>query len=550
MSWLVPFQQVLLNLFFKFTYVMIIASRGMGKSQIVAAALVVYCILYPGTQIVIAAGVRSQSLNVLNKIIDEFWPRSANLRNEIASYKVTPSDAYIKFKNGSIMKVVTAKDSARSARANIVVADEFVQIKETIINTVLRKFKAGQRRPAFYDLPKYTDKDGVPKSDDWVYIPKEPNREVYISSAYYKYHYSWSKFKSFFKSMLKGESYCVCGFPYQLPVSAGYYPLEQIREEMQEDDFDPVSFSMEMESLFWGESENAFFAFSAINAQRKILYPVYPRPYYEMLADPKIRYIPKLPGELRLLAVDVATQGGSKNDATAITLLQMLPSSGKTYLRNISYMETLDGGHGQDQAIRIRQLYDDLDGDFVVLDTNGVGMTVLDQLMQDQYDAARNTTYEAWSCANDDALAARCRSPEAAKVIYSIKATLQLNSDNAVLLRDGMRRGKIRFLTDEADGKEWLEKSRMYQKLSAEEQAMLEAPFYQISAFVNETVNLDYEMVNGRVRVKEHAGKRKDRYSSVSYANYIASEIERVYRREDELDLKDVQSACVTALDL
>ena len=34
-------------------------------------------------------------------------------------------------------------------------------------------------------------------------------------------------------------------------------------------------------------------------------------------------------------------------------------------------METIDGGHGQDQAIRIRQLYDDLDVDYVVVDTNG-----------------------------------------------------------------------------------------------------------------------------------------------------------------------------------
>lgn len=238
------FQQILINVFFKFNYIMIIASRGMGKSQIVAAALVIYCILYPGAQIVISAGVRSQSLNVLNKIMDEFYPKSPNLQNELASWKITPADAYIKFKNTSVIKVVTAKDSARSARAHWIVSDEFVQIKEVIINTVLRKFKAGQRRPEFYDLPKYTDKQNVPKPDDWVYIPKESNKEIYISSASYKHHYSWGKFNAFYKSMMKGESYFVCGFPYQLPVSAGYYPLEQIREEMQEENFDSISWSI------------------------------------------------------------------------------------------------------------------------------------------------------------------------------------------------------------------------------------------------------------------------------------------------------------------
>ena len=533
MTWMATFQQILINVFFMFNYTMVIASRGMGKSQIVAAALCIYCILYPGTQVVIAAGVRSQSLNVLNKIIDEFYPKSQNLQNEIASFKIVPSEAYIKFKNGSIIKVVTAKDSSRSARAHLVIVDEFVQVKETIINTVLRKFKAGQRRPDFFDKPKYTDKQNVPKPKDWVHVPKEPNREVYISSAYYKYHYSWAKFNAFYKSMVKGESYFVCGFPYQLPVSAGYYPLSQIREEMQEENFDAVSWSMEMCSEFFGESTSAFFSYKDVSTQRKLILPVYPKPYYELLGDPKIKYQKKKLGEIRLLGIDVATQGGSKNDATAISLLQMMPTN-YGYSRSATYMETIDGGHGQDQAIRIRQLYDDLDCDFVVIDCNGVGLSVFDELAQDQYDSERKIVYEAWSCINDEAMAARCRNPDAPKIMYSVKATAQFNSDAAVYLRDCMRRGKIRFLTDEADGKEWLNGSKAFQNLAVEDQVMYEAPFYQISAFVNEIVNLDYTLLNDKIKVKERSGARKDRYSSILYANFIAGEIEREHRNMEQ----------------
>ncbi len=532
MTWMATFQQILINVFFMFNYTMVIASRGMGKSQIVAAALCAYCILYPGTQVVIAAGVRSQSLNVLNKIMDEFYPKSQNLQNEIASSKVIPSEAYIKFKNGSIIKVVTAKDSSRSARAHIVLVDEFVQVKETIITKVLRKFKAGQRRPDFFDKPKYTDKN-EPHPSDWVYVPKEPNREIYISSAYYKYHYSWAKFNAFYKSMIKGESYFVCGFPYQLPVSAGYYPLSQIQEEMQEDNFDSVSWSMEMDSLFFGESTSAFFSFKDVSTQRKLILPVYPKPYYAILGDPKIKYQKKRIGEIRLLGIDVATQGGSKNDATAISLLQMLPTN-YGYSRSATYMETIDGGHGQDQAIRIRQLFDDLDCDFVVIDCNGVGLSVFDELSQDQYDNERKILYEAWSCINDEAMAARCRNPDAPKIMYSVKATAQFNSDAAVYLRDCMRRGKIRFLTDEADGKEWLNGSKYYQNLAVEDQVIFEAPFYQISAFVNEIVNLDYTLLNDKIKVKERSGARKDRYSSILYANFIAGEIEREHRNMEQ----------------
>ena len=91
MEWIRPFQQVMITFMFRFTYFMTIASRGMGKSMIVAAFLCAYCTLYPGVQVCIAAGQRGQSINVLNKIVEEFMPKSPNLRNEIAKVNTSPA---------------------------------------------------------------------------------------------------------------------------------------------------------------------------------------------------------------------------------------------------------------------------------------------------------------------------------------------------------------------------------------------------------------------------------------------------------------------------
>ncbi|EKC44234.1 hypothetical protein LEA_20747, partial [human gut metagenome] len=90
--------------------------------------------------------------------------------------------------------------------------------------------------------------------------------------------------------MIKGESYMVVGFPYQLPVYEGYYPEEQIREEMQEDDFDSIAWSMEMDSLFFGSSEKAFYNFETVDKIRKIQRALYPKPYYALLNDSKYKY--------------------------------------------------------------------------------------------------------------------------------------------------------------------------------------------------------------------------------------------------------------------
>lgn len=523
MEWIRPFQQVMIMFMFRSNYLMTIASRGMGKSMIVAAFLCAYCTLYPGTKVCIAAGQRGQSINVLLKIVEEFMPQSPNLRNEISKTNTSPSEGYIYWKNGSVIKVVTARDSARSARAHIIIMDEFRLIDKSVVDKVLRKFKAGQRRPNFYNKPEYDDKVEANK----IKYPKEPNKEIYLSSAYYKYHWSWAKFKAFFKSMIKGESYMVFGFPYQLPVAEGYYPEEQIREEMQEDDFDSIAWSMEMDSLFWGSSEKAFFNFDYIDRVRRISKALYPKPYYALLNDPKYKYEPKRNGEIRLLAMDIATQGGAKNDATCFVVMQLIPTLSNQYIRNVVYLTTLDGGHTFDQALTARRLFDDFDCDYIIVDTNGVGVGVFDNLVIDQVDDERNIVYPAWSCINDEKMAERCKEPEAEKLIYSIKATAQFNSDAAVYLRDCIQRGKVRLLINEIEANEQLNKSKQYQSLLVDDQVMFQEPYYQTTAMIQEMVNLDYTTVNGKIKVVEASGMRKDRYSAISYANYIATELER-----------------------
>ena len=285
-----------------------------------------------------------------------------------------------------------------------------------------------------------------------------------------------------------------------------------------------------MDSLFWGSSEKAFYDFESVDKVRKIQRAIYPKPYYTLLNDAKYRYEPKKNGEIRLLAMDIATQGGSKNDATCFVVMQLIPTSNNQYIRNVIYISTLDGGHTFDQALKARRLFDDFDCDYIVIDSNGVGVSVFDNLVIEQVDDERNTVYPAWSCINDDKMAERCKDPEAEKIIYSIKASAKFNSDAAVYLRDCVKRGKIRFLINEVDANDLLNRSKAFQNLLVEDQVLFQEPFYQTTAMINEMINLDYTIADGKIKVTESSGMRKDRYSAVSYANHIANELERDIR--------------------
>ena len=158
-------------------------------------------------------------------------------------------------------------------------------------------------------------------------------------------------------------------------------------------------------------------------------------------------------------------------------------------MRNLVYITTSEGGHTFNQALKARRLFYDFDCDYIVIDSQGVGIGVFDNLVQEQTDDTRNIVYPAWSCINDETMASRCKDPDAPKIIYSIKASLQFNSDCAVSLRDSIRQGKFRLLINENEANENLNHSKRWNSLSVENQVLFQEPFYQTTALINEMVN-------------------------------------------------------------
>lgn len=392
-----------------------------------------------------------------------------------------------------------------------------------IINKVLRKFLTAPRSPKYLDKPEFSHL-------------LERNKEIYLSSAWYKMDWSWKKFLSYFKAMADGKKYFVCGLPYQLSIAENLLMKEQVLDEMGEEDFDPIGWEMEMGAMFYGENENAFFKFEDLQKNRSIMSAIYPKDFYGILKDSRFKYKAKKSGEIRIIACDIAGMAGADNDASAYSLLSLVPNS-QGFERRLIYMESMTGGHTTTQAVRIRQLFDDFDCDYLVLDTMNMGLGIFDQLVQPLFDKDRNIEYDAWDCMNDSAMQERCMVQNAPQVIYSVKGNQQFNSDCAVSLRDNLRRGKFKLLVDDREGREYLLNLKGFANLPIEEQVKFEIPYKQTSALVNEMVNLEYEIRNNLIRVHEIKKRRKDRYSSVTYGNYFASELERErFKKQDAFD--------------
>lgn len=155
-----------------------------------------------------------------------------------------------------------------------------------------------------------------------------------------------------------------------------------------------------------------------------------------------------------------------------------------------------------------------------------IGLGVYDELAHDIVDSETGEIYPALSCCNDKTMADRCTVIGAEKVIWSVKASAQFNSDCALLLREAFRSGRVRLLATEYDAESYLADIRGYASLSPTDKLKVKLPYIHTTLLVDELTKLQHKTESGKIKVFEKSGMRKDRYSSLSYNYYVALQLE------------------------
>ena len=343
-----------------------------------------------------------------------------------------------------------------------------------------------------------------------------------------KSHWSFERAKAYTVNLLDDtKRYFICSLPYQIAIKENLLSREQIEDEMSEADFDAMKFSMEMESLFYGDTDGAFFTFDDISNRRRLKNAVYPNTLTNNSRNLKIPDL--VHNERRILSVDVALMASKKqnNDASAIIINSAIPTN-NNYTANVIYMENHEGLTTDELALVVRRLFSMYKCTDLVLDTAGVGTPVFDMLIQDIVDPTTGELYPALSCCNDKVMAERCKVDSAPKVIWSIKASSSFNNEICTLLRSGFQNGKINLLVSEFEAEEVLkDKIKGYAKMPIYEQIQYKMPYVQTTLLVYELINLEYEIKGTNVKITEKSGMRKDRYSSLAYNYWVQCQLER-----------------------
>ena len=533
---LYPYQQIAIYKMGISNFICIIASRNDAKSFIIALYACCRCILYPGTLFVIGSATKGQSkLMVSAKIQDELMQWSKPLAAEIEKVSTSANDTYVKFRNTSKIIVYTANDNARGNRSHASCREEFRQIDKKIEDSVISPFQTVRNRP-------YMRKNIGNKLYGDIPVLQENPVDIYISSSWIDDgNWMWGIVDQAFTGMLKNDGSVLLTFDESITLKHHLKTMKQMKREKKKQD--PVTWKTEFLNLKVKDSLSSYFTYKMLMNRQVSKHVFYPRDILDFKNNRKNKYaIPKQDNEIRVISNDIAFVAGEKNDNSVYSCIRGIPENityetnngsieiKQGYRRQYPYIESNQIGDTTKQAIRIRQLYEDFESDFIVIDTRNGGLQVLYALEKVLYDEERGVEYSPLCCMNNEDYAKVCIDPSAKKCIYAINATQTLNSDIAISFRKNLVENKIDFLVNFNTAKEEiLQNNKDYiEEIDVEKQVEFERPFLETQAMISECAELQYEKMpqTGVIKIQEKGKNRKDRYTSCSYGSYFIDQLE------------------------
>ena len=501
------YQRITLRALMRFKDIFVTAPRAFSKSFITILAMILQCIFIPGTKRFICAPNKTQAAQIAKEKIVEIYDRWPLLRKEIIGGEIsdTPGNfgkdyVTLKFRNGSQFDVVGALDSQRGGRRHGGLIDEVRDHEEGPINEVVLPLMNVSRR-----LPDNSVNE------------KEPNQQrIFMTSAGVKTSFAYDLLiDDFIDCIIHPESTFVFGCDYRVPVLHSLLDKTYINKLKTSSSFSEDSFAREYASIWSGSSEEAWFNFDKMTKYRKI-------------KNPETHAISRANSEqFYLLSVDV----GRLNDQTVCCVFRVnVSSEGKYYatLVNLYVLgRTAETKPFYKQAIDLKKIMRKFNPREVIIDTNGLGLGMADEMVREQVDEFGNI-YPAYGFNNDDDYL-KIQPKDAIRILYGIKANGPLNSKIHGNAYTRINSGLVRFLIKEQEAKNALLSTKTGQKMTVLQRVKRLMPHEMTTKLFEEMANLRLKKTGSNMDiVLEQINPRypKDKYSAFAYGLWRIKEIE------------------------
>lgn len=285
-----PMQVLILQEFWIRAFPMYIASRGWGKSFLLALYSLLRCTFYPGTKIVIVGAAFRQS-KIIFEYMETMWRNSPILRSIYNGNDDGPrrdvDRCTIRLGDSWTIAVPMGDGSKiRGLRAHIIIADEFASISPDIYETVVSGFAAVSASP-IQNVKEQAKRAAMLEAGLWneeleILNTKMGNQAIISGTADYSFkHFAqyWNRYKGIIESkgnkqkleeLFKGEvpdnfnwkDYSIIRIPYEL-IPKGFMDDKQVSRAKAT--IHSGIYNMEYGACFTADS-NGFFKRSLIES--------------------------------------------------------------------------------------------------------------------------------------------------------------------------------------------------------------------------------------------------------------------------------------------
>lgn len=473
--------------------------RGCGKSFLTMMCLMIKAVLYPGAHLAVTTGGKEQAASITCAKIDEICRLIPALSNEIdwsrGATKHSKDAVEYKFKNGSIIDILAAKESSRGQRRHGIVGEEVILIDPDMLNEVVIPTTVVDR--VLPDGHTRNHKEAINQS------------QTYITTAGYKNSFAYEKLvELMIQSLIEPDEVLVLGGSYLTPVAEGQLPEDFVQDQKLSGTYKEESFGREYGSVWAGDAENAFFSTEKFDKHREL---VQAEKEFSGRTSKSGYYV---------LGVDVGRIGCT----TECVVFKVTPQPNGASLKSIVNIYTWEAEHFGYQAINIKRLYYKYKARKVVIDTNGLGVGLLDFMVIPQVDPETGDELPGFGLENDDEKGTYKefnRKAEEKDAIYQIKANAPMDTEAYVYAQSQISNGKCKFLIDEATAKAKLLDTKVGQQMEPEQRNEYLMPYVQTTLLRDQMANLAEETEGLNIKLKQVSRSiKKDKFSAFLYGLY------------------------------
>lgn len=462
--------------------------RGWGKTFNEVAVMYVTAVLFPGIEFSLTAQTKENAAELLKDKHNDIIKKYPWFKNEVFSFRFSKGDAEVVFANNSRIDILANNQSSKGQRRHQIMIEESALLDDFTFQDALFPIVEHGRMTV--------GKLGINN-------PEELSQKVsFFTTSGFRGSDEFERNLRIKEDMINLEGKIVIGSDWHLGCWYGRgSSKKQILDKKK--NMTPTAFAQNYESKWVGAAGNALVDINKILKIRKIKKP-------EIKGDGVSEYF---------VSMDVARSNNSSNNQSSIAVLKIKRDKNtekvaKVQLVNIVYVDSFLNFEAQ--AIELKRIKERYKAKIAIVDVNGLGAGMKDELLKSHTDTINGNEYLCWDTINTEDKPDNMY--DADRCLYAINSTGR-NHEIIVNFMDMVESEKLELLEKHKQSYDLENKNYINDVLR---------PMIQTDFLIEELSNLQLQHLNnGRFSVKQLTKRvDKDRYSALAYGLYYIMKYE------------------------